>query len=270
MSGATDKSKVDDEHPRDSLETITATNPKMDDTPKMDDMRSAFDIVQSIATRIKKLNFDVPARASSTSSRTSLNSARVGRKSSDGRPQTPSSLSHKISSSSSKISSLGRYAARPKLVSRKSSASASASDDVIDEMTNFIQGVAREIHADPTTLTVFMSSTEIQGLAQEFLNDSYQDRSTEKFNYTADSLFWNLQYIENGDENEYQWSRSNPKKADWEASDHLTRFILLSDKSRLRAYDSRWQTRDMSFEDKVNFYLSVLRCFAFRAIYVQS
>ncbi|KAK7757386.1 hypothetical protein SLS62_000398 [Diatrype stigma] len=219
----------------------------------MEDIRNAWEIVDSIATRIAKLNTELlPLRSSSTSAKSVKEAVSP--------PQTPTSQK-----TPSRIASLGRLSG-PK---RPSAAPRATSDGVVDEVGNFIHSVAREIGAETTTLTVFMSSPVIQKLAQEFFNDNRRDRC-EKPGYTSDSLFWNLQYIEHGDEAEYRWSRGKPNKAGWEESDHLTRFILLTEKSRLRAKNSRWQTRDMSFENKVNFYLCVLRCFAFRARYVQS
>lgn len=214
----------------------------------MEDVRKAWEIVESITTRISKLNIELPIRNSFSSSRDT-----------NTPPHTPTSQK-----APSRISSLGRHSAK-----RPNAPPRTESGGVVDEVGQFIRSVAREIGADSTTLTVFMSSPEIQKLAQEFFDDNCG--RFEKPGYTADSLFWNLQYIEHGDEAEYRWSRSRPNKSGWEISDHLTRFILLSEKSRLRAKNSRWwQTRDMSFENKVNFYLCVLRCFAFRARYVQS
>ncbi len=218
----------------------------------MEDIRNAWEIVTSIATRIAKLNANIPFRPPSSAGRTSTSS------------EAPSfsSMKSPLLKTPPRISSLGRNSKKPpKIISR------TGSDGAVDEVRAFIRTVAREIGADPTTLTVFMSSTEIQQLAREFLSDN-KDRC-EKPGYTADSIFWNLQYIEQGDEDERRWSRSKPSKDGWEISDHLTRFILLSDKSRLRVKDYRWHTRDMSFEHKVNFYLCILRCFAFRARYLQ-
>lgn len=214
---------------------------------KMDGIRKAWEIVDSIATRIAKLNIELPVRNSFSSNQDTTP------------PLTPTSQK-----APSRISSLGRYSAK-----RPNAATRTGSDGVVDEVRSFIGSVAREINADPTTLTVFMSSKVIQNLAQEFFNDNRG--RCEKPGYTADSIFWNLQYIEHGDEAEYRWSRSKPNKSGWEISDHLTRFILLSEKSRLQTEGSRWwQTRDMPFEKKVNFYLCILRCFAVRARYIQS
>ncbi|RYP14115.1 hypothetical protein DL767_010423 [Monosporascus sp. MG133] len=235
----------------------------------MEDIRNAAAIVASIATRIRQLD---PEHMSHHHQR--IPSSPIHQDTAP--PQAPPS-----SSSSSKqhanlpyrIASVSRYTARrPKMAGR------AGSDGVIDDVTDFIGRVAREVGADATALAHFMSATEIQELAREFFAETMTTTTTgggkdghrgrdgnrctaEKPGYAADDLFWNLQYIGQGDLSESRWTRAKAGKVGWELSDHLTRFILLSEKARLRAGGSRWQTRDLSFESKVNFYLPSLIVF---------
>ncbi|RYP48675.1 hypothetical protein DL769_011181 [Monosporascus sp. CRB-8-3] len=243
----------------------------------MEDIRNAAAIVASIATRIRQLE---PEHVSHHHQRIPSSPIRQDTAAPQASPSSSSS-SQQQANSSYRIASASRYTARrPKMAGR------AGSDGVIDDVTDFIGRVAREVGADATALARFMSATEIQELAHEFLaetttktttgggKDGHRDghgdrRPAEKPGYAADDLFWNLQYIGQGDLSESRWTRAKAGKVGWELSDHLTRFILLSEKARLRAGGSRWQTRDLSFESKVNFYLCVLRCFTFRAIYVQ-
>ena len=245
--------------------------------PNMERMRNASDVVASVAVRVKRLLVDDIPRPRPLSSLSSLSSVSSSSRhstssnnpNSNNKINTPPHSPIPPSPSTPKplplrISSLGRSQhKRPKIAPRTSS------DGVVDEVRMFIRNVAKEVSADPTDMTVFMSSPNIQKLAHEFFSDS-QDHS-EKPYYTAETIFWNLQYIEGGDESEYPWVRRKPSKRGWQASDHLTRFILLSERSRLHPHTPNplWQTRDMPFEDKVNFYLCVLRCFAFREKYLQ-
>ena len=237
--------------------TGTGFNTEPNAGPNMENMRNASDVVASIALRVKKLLFDEiprPRPLSSLSHSSSRHSTNTTPPKSPSSPSIPKPLPLRISS-------LGRsQQKRPKIAPR------TGSDGIFDEVRTFIRNVAKEVGADATTMTLYMSSPDIQKLAQEFFGGS-KDRS-EKPSYMAETLFWNLQYIEGGDLPERPWIKSRPSKRGWQASDHLTRFILLAEKARLRDPNSRWQTRDMPFEDKVNFYLCVLRCFAFREKYI--
>ncbi|RYO87384.1 hypothetical protein DL764_008864 [Monosporascus ibericus] len=244
----------------------------------MEDIRNAAAIVASIATCIRQLD---PEHMSHHHQR--IRSSPIHQDAAPPHALPSSSSSPKQQANSPyRVTSVGRYTARrPKMAGR------TGSDGVIDDVTDFIGRVAREVGADATALARFMSATEIQELAREFFTettttttttgggkDGHRDgdgdrRAAEKPGYAADDLFWNLQYIGQGDLSESRWTRAKAGKVGWELSDHLTRFILLSEKARLRAGGSRWQTRDLSFESKVNFYLCVLRCFAFRAKFVQ-
>ncbi|RYP11191.1 hypothetical protein DL765_007844 [Monosporascus sp. GIB2] len=239
----------------------------------MEDIRNAAAIVANIATRIRQLDPEHISHHHQLNPSSPIHQDTA----SPQAPPFPASSSQQQPKTPYRITSVGR---RPKVTGR------TGSDGVIDEVTDFIGRVAREVGADATALARFMSATEIQELAREFFaetktttttgggKDGHRDghvdrRAAEKPGYAADDLFWNLQYIGQGDLSESRWTRAKAGKIGWELSDHLTRFILLSEKARLRAGGSRWQTRDLSFESKVNFYLCVLRCFAFRAIYVQ-
>ena len=237
--------------------TGTESNAESHAESNMGSMRNASDIVARIALRVKKLLFDEiprPRPLSALSHSSSRHSTNTTPPKSPSSPSIPKPLPLRISS-------LGRsQQKRPKIAPR------TGSDGIFDEVRTFIHNVAKEVAADATTMTLFMSSPDIQKLAQDFFGSS-KDRS-EKPSYTAETLFWNLQYIEGGDLPERPWIKSRPSKRDWQTSDHLTRFILLAEKARLRDPNSRWQTRDMPFEDKVNFYLCVLRCFAFREKYI--
>ncbi|RYP81744.1 hypothetical protein DL770_005801 [Monosporascus sp. CRB-9-2] len=243
----------------------------------MEDIRNAAAIVASIATRIRQLD---PEHMSHHHPRIPSSPIHQDTAPPQGPPSSSSSSKQQVNLPY-RISSAGRYTARrPKMAGR------TGSDGVIDDVTDFIGRVAREVGADATALARFMSAPEIQELAREFFAETTtttitgggkdghragdgDHRAAEKPGYAADDLFWNLQYIGQGDLSESRWTRAKAGKVGWERSDHLTRFILLAEKARLRAGGSRWQTRDLSFESKVNFYLCVLRCFAFRAIYVQ-
>ncbi|RYP64111.1 hypothetical protein DL771_008930 [Monosporascus sp. 5C6A] len=231
----------------------------------MEDIRNAAAIVANIATRIRQLD---PEHMSHHYQRVPSSPIHHDTASPQARPSS-SLLSQQQANPPYRMASAGRHTARrPKMAGR------TGSDGVIDGVTDFIGRVAREVGADATALARFMSATEIQELAREFFaettttttgggKDGHRDgdgdrRAAEKPGYAADDLFWNLQYIGQGDLSESRWTRAKAGKVGWEFSDHLTRFILLSEKARLRAGGSRWQTRDLSFESKVNFYLFFL------------
>lgn len=131
-------------------------------------------------------------------------------------------------------------------------------------ISNTLEEVAAQFHGvKSTALNEFISAREILDLGADFVRCYRQHRfATEKPNWAAQDLFFDLQSVKQGDVRATQWTHARAeKRADWDLADHIMRFVLLADAFRTRAEREDWSAWSVDFATCTNFYLCVLRCF---------
>ncbi|KAI0202138.1 hypothetical protein F4808DRAFT_421998 [Astrocystis sublimbata] len=118
---------------------------------------------------------------------------------------------------------------------------------------------------DQTALKEYISAPEMMDLGSEFVRHYYKNLEKDKPYWVAEDLFFNLQTVKQGDKDPELWAGARVYKRDWDLSDHIIRFVLLSDQFRTCSGQPKWAGWDWEdFGMMVGFYLNVLRCYTTR------
>ncbi|KAI1082462.1 hypothetical protein F5B20DRAFT_531377 [Whalleya microplaca] len=136
----------------------------------------------------------------------------------------------------------------------------SAEGQLWNSISNTLADVAQKQGVSQTALKVFISQEVILDLGAEFVRH-YRDYATEKSDWVAEDLFFDLQSVKEGDVRPSRWIGPRVHKREWDLADHLARFVLAAENFRLQANREDWNTWGADFASKVGLYLSILRCF---------
>ncbi|KAI0015763.1 hypothetical protein F4780DRAFT_783839 [Xylariomycetidae sp. FL0641] len=220
----------------------------------MEDLRDAEQTVASFATLIERLHPDkneaTTKRQDSSSSRLSASSSR-GSKGSRG-PLTP------------------RWRPKTPLKSKKESWDESVEGMLWNELEKPQSEVAARFQVDATALKEYISSPEMMELGAEFARAYHRagaGATAKAYTYwVAEDLFFELQAVKQGDQEPARWTRarSSRRHHGWDLADHLVRFVLMAEQTRLSSPQDKWQQWEWSFAGKVAFYISLLRCYTVR------
>ncbi|KAI0598404.1 hypothetical protein F4775DRAFT_183189 [Biscogniauxia sp. FL1348] len=215
----------------------------------MEDLRDAEKTVSTFAALIDRLRPDKPAQAGAELSELEQQLA----KRNDSNGSQKSSRSSKSPKGGSKVH----------WRSRKNHWEESIEGWLWNELEKPQSEVAQQYRVDQTALKEFISSPDMMELGGEFAKH-YGTYKGEKSYWVAEDLYFDLQAVKQGDTDAARWTSAKAYKKEWDLADHLVRFVLLAEHTRLCANRDEWNGWEWNFAVKVGFYLSILRCYTVR------